>query len=69
LIERIDSDKGKIINSHRMPVVEPVFGNLSSTKCLNRFSLRGKTKVDAQWKLFGMVHNMEKIKNYGQLAA
>jgi len=67
--ERIDSDEGRRIYSHRMSVVEPVFGNITIHKRLNRFSLRGKTKVNAQWQLFCMIHNIEKIANYGGLAA
>ncbi len=65
---RVDSDKGKQIYGHRMSVVEPVFGNITTNKRLNRFSLRGKQKVDAQWKLFCMVHNIEKLMNYGNTA-
>lgn len=66
---RVDSPKGKQIYSHRMSVVEPVFGNIGTNKGLNRFSLRGKRKVQGQWQLYCMVHNIEKIKNYGQIAA
>ena len=66
---RVDSDKGKLIYSHRMSVVEPVFGNIGTNKKLNRFSLRSKNKVQGQWQLFCMVHNIEKLANYGQLAA
>ena len=66
---RIDSDKGKQIYSHRMSVVEPVFGNIGSNKNLNRFSLRSKTKVQSQWRMYCLVHNIEKLKNYGTLAA
>jgi hypothetical protein len=65
---RIDSEKGKQIYSHRMSVIEPVFGNLSN-KGLTRFSLRGKEKVQCQLKLFCLIHNIEKIKNYGKIAA
>jgi len=64
---RVDSSKGKQIYSHRMSVVEPVFGNIATNKGLNRFSLRGKPKVQAQWQLFCLVHNIEKLKNYGTL--
>ncbi len=67
--KRVDSDEGKLIYSHRMSVVEPVFGNLGTNKGLNRFSLRGKTKVQSQWRLYCMVHNIEKIMNYGKIAA
>jgi len=66
---RVDSDEGKLIYSHRMSVVEPVFGNIGFNKKLNRFSLRSKKKVQCQWKLFCIIHNVEKLANYGQLAA
>lgn len=66
---RVDSDKGKLIYSHRMSVVEPVFGNIGTNKGLNRFSLRSKEKVQGQWKLFCMVHNIEKLMNYGTMVA
>jgi hypothetical protein len=65
--ERIDSDEGKLIYSHRMSVVEPVFANIGTNKGLNRFSLRGKTKVQSQWRLYCMVHNIGKIMNYGTI--
>ncbi|MEP4102370.1 IS1182 family transposase [Paraglaciecola sp.] len=66
---RVDSPKGKQIYSHRMSVVEPVFGNIGTNKKLNRFSLRGKDKVQGQWHLYCLIHNLEKLNNYGQLAA
>ena len=62
---RIDSKRGKEIYGHRMSVVEPVFGNLTANKGLNRFSLRGKAKVQGQWQLFCMIQNIEKIMRYG----
>ena len=64
---RVDSDKGKLIYSHRMSVVEPVFGNIGTNKRLNRFSLRGKKKVQGQWQLYCLIQNIEKLKNYGEL--
>lgn len=64
---RVDSKQGKAIYGHRMSVVEPVFANIGTQKRLNRFSLRGRKKVDGQWKLFCMVHNIEKIANYGMI--
>jgi len=66
---RVDSPYGKQIYSHGMSVVEPVFANIGTNKRLNRFSLRGKKKVEAQWQLYCMVHNIEKLANYGQLTA
>ncbi len=61
---RIDSPKGKQIYSHRMSVVEPVFGNIGTNKRLNRFCLRGRKKLQGQWQLYCMIHNIEKLKNY-----
>jgi hypothetical protein len=52
-----------------MSLVEPVFGNIGSNKRLNRFSLRSKKKVQGQWQLYCLVHYIEKLTNYGQLAA
>jgi len=62
---RIDSPEGRILYGQRFATVEPVFGNLRHNKQLNRFTLRGRTKVDAQWKLFCLVHNIEKLAHHG----
>jgi hypothetical protein len=62
---RIDSPEGKARYGRRFATVEPVFGNLRHNKQLNRFTLRGRTKVDAQWKLYCLVHNIEKLAHHG----
>jgi len=62
---KIDSDLGKEMITRRFATVEPVFGNLRGNKRLHRFTLRGKTKVDGQWKLYCMMHNIEKLANHG----
>ncbi|MEM8661515.1 MAG: IS1182 family transposase [Pseudomonadota bacterium] len=64
---RVDSRQGKAIYGQRMAVVEPVFGNIGTNKGLRRFSLRGKAKVQGQWRLFCLVHNIEKVMRYGAL--
>jgi transposase len=63
--KRIDSPEGRVLYGRRFATVEPVFGNLRYNKGLDRFTLRGKTKVDAQWKLFCLVHNIEKLAHHG----
>lgn len=63
--EKIDSDLGREMITRRFATVEPVFGNLRGNKRLHRFTLRGKTKVDGQWKLYCMMHNIEKLANHG----
>jgi transposase len=67
--ERIDSPDGRFRYSRRLGTVEPVFGNINTTKRLNRFSLRGKRKVNGQWLMFCMVHNIEKLQRYGQIGS
>jgi hypothetical protein len=54
---KFDTPFGRELYSRRMGTVEPVFAN----KGMPRFTLRGKKKVSAQWKLFTMVHNIEKV--------
>ena len=63
--EAIDSEHGRALYGQRFATVEPVFANLRYNKGLDRFTLRGEKKVDAQWKLFCMVHNIEKLARYG----
>jgi hypothetical protein len=50
---------------HRIAIVEQLFGNIRTNKRLDRFTLRGKVKVNIQWLLYCMVHNIEKIVNFG----
>src|SRR5947199_214559 len=61
----VDSERGKELIAQRFATVEPVFGNVRFNKALNRFTLRGRDKVDGQWKLYGLVHNIEKLANNG----
>ena len=57
---KFDSPVGRAIYSRRMATVEPVFANIQN-KGMRRFTLRGRNKVNAQWQLFTIVHNIEKI--------
>lgn len=51
--------------SYRIQIIEPVFANIGYCKGLNRFSLRGNDKVNGQWQLYCMVHNLGKcLKGY-----
>jgi transposase len=61
---KVDSDKGRKIYPQRMAIVEPVFANIRTQKRMDRFTLRSKIKVNIQWMLYCMVHNIEKIMNY-----
>ena len=63
--QKIDTPEGRQQYSRRLGIVEPVFGNITSCIGLKRFSLRGRIKVNIQWKLFCIVHNLTKIHRYG----
>ena len=63
--KRSDAPAGRALYGERFATVEPVFGNIRYNKRLDRFTLRGKIKVDAQWKLFCLVHNIEKLAHHG----
>lgn len=66
--ERIDTPTGRARYAARFGTVEPVFANLCYNKGLARFTLRGRAKVDGQWKLFCLVHNIEKLAHHGYAA-
>ncbi len=66
---KIDSIKGRLIYNKRLGTVEPVFGNIRTTLGLDRFTLRGKQKVNIQWVLYCMVHNLLKVHRYGEVFA
>ena len=65
---RIDTPDGRARYARRFATVEPVFANLRHNKRLARFTLRGRAKVDAQWQLFCLVHNIEKLAHHGYAA-
>jgi len=64
---KIDSDEGKRIYGRRLGIVEPVFANICVQKRMHRFTLRSKMKVDVQWRLFALVHNIGKIHTSGAI--
>lgn len=64
---KIDSAEGKRVYGRRLGIVEPVFSNICVQKRMHRFTLRTKRKVDVQWMLFALVHNIGKIHTFGGL--
>jgi transposase len=62
---KIDTPEGRDIYAKRLAVVEPVFANIRAQKRLDRFTLRTRQKVNIQWMLYAVVHNIEKIVNFG----
>jgi transposase len=61
----IDSPLGRKLYGKRIAIVEPVFANLRHNKRLDRFTLRTQPKVNTQWHLYCLVHNIEKLAHHG----
>jgi transposase len=62
---KIDTAAGRILYGMRLAISEPPFAHIRSVIGLDRFTLRGKIKVNTQWNLFCIVHNLKKIHHYG----
>jgi transposase len=62
---KIDTPEGRSKYGKRLAIVEPVFANIRSQKRMDRFTLRGRTKVNIQWMLYCLVHNIGKIGTFG----
>jgi transposase len=67
--QAIDSERGKALYGRRIATVEPVFANLRYNKRLERFTLRTQRKVNTQWHLYCLVHNIEKLAHHGYAKA
>jgi hypothetical protein len=53
-------DNYRALYGRRMRIIEPCFGDILYNKRMNQFSLRGKIKVNIQWLLYCMVHDIGK---------
>lgn len=69
MIRKVESELGRFLYGMRMGIVEPVFANLRHMLGLDRFTLRGKAKVNIQWRLFAVVHNIHKLQRFGLAGA
>jgi transposase len=58
--DHLESPRGKQMRSRRPIEVEAVFGRLKQDWGFRRFFLRGKEKVNIEWGILCMAHNMAK---------
>ncbi len=63
---KIDSIRGRLIYNRRLGTAEPPFAHICSILGLDRFTLRGKPKVNTQWLVYCIVHNLTKVHRYGE---
>lgn len=64
---KIDTAVGRTIYGMRLAVGEPPFAHIRSLMRLDRFSLRGKRKVNTQWNLFCVDYNLKKVHTFGKV--
>jgi hypothetical protein len=59
--ENLTSDLGKELRAKRSVEVETVFGHIKHNMGFRRFHLRGLKKVNTEWGLVCIAHNMRKL--------
>ena len=58
--EAIDKPRYRKLYSRRLQIIEPVFADITYCKGMGRFTMRGREKVNIQWKLYCILHNIGK---------
>ena len=59
--EKLRTVEGRAVYKMRKAVVEPVFGQIKEARGFRKFLLRGLEKVQAEWKLICVTHNLLKL--------
>jgi transposase len=59
--EKLKTERGKARYARRKAIVEPVFGWIKEALGFRRFSLRGLTKVQAEWDLVCLAVNLKRM--------
>ncbi|NQT32891.1 MAG: IS1182 family transposase [Candidatus Omnitrophica bacterium] len=65
---KLDSKEGKKIYQRRMATVETVHGDMQKNRGFLQFYLRGLKKVNTEYNLLGIAHNIRKIILHGAVA-
>src|SRR6266851_770251 len=58
---KLQTKVGKAVYAARKWVVEPVFGQIKQARGFRQFLLRGKKKVQGEWALICMTHNILRL--------
>src|SRR6202521_2152426 len=61
MLRNLQTKKGAAIYSTRKTVVEPVFGQIKEARGFRRFLLRGLKKVQGEWAIVCLTHNILKL--------
>ncbi|HHE40632.1 MAG TPA: IS1182 family transposase, partial [Candidatus Cloacimonetes bacterium] len=63
--KKLDSEDGKKIYQRRMSTVEPLHGDMQKNRGFTQFVLRGLEKVNIEYNLLAIAHNIRKIILHG----
>jgi hypothetical protein len=69
MARKLRKKEGREIYAKRKTIVEPVFGQTKECRGLRRFLLRGLEKVNGEWALWSLTHNLNKLYRYLQAQA
>ena len=58
---KLQTAAGHAVYALRKAIVEPVFGQIKAARGFRRFSFRGFAKVQAEWTLICLTHNLLKL--------
>jgi transposase len=58
---KLQTAAGHAVYALRKAIVEPVFGQIKAARGFRRFSFRGFAKVQAEWQLICLTHNLLKL--------
>ncbi len=62
---KVGTPEGRALYARRKVIVEPVYGQVKGARGFRRFSLRGLGKINGEWRLVCLTHNLLKIWRYG----
>jgi transposase len=61
---KVGTAAGQALYARRKVIVEPVFGQIKGARGFRQFSLRGLEKINGEWRLVCLTHNLLKIWRY-----
>jgi transposase len=61
---KVATPEGKALYARRKAIVEPVFGQIKAARGFRRFCMRGLKKINGEWNLVCLTHNLLKVWRY-----
>ena len=64
---KVGTPEGRALYARRKVIVEPVYGQIKGARGFRRFSLRGLGKINGEWRLVCLTHNLLKLWRSGSV--